>query len=310
MARALGLPRPTALACAKPAARADRTPSGIRETGTWPEPTLRPRQRRCRRDLDDETPRSADRGAILSTICSPSGQRTWPTPPAGIAMTTRATSADHLLDAHVARRLLRVQEAGERPDQPREEQPAEEADARGAQHAEPVVRADGAETAERGDEDAEDARAEEAGPAVREIVIGAEVEVLEQLAEEQGHEEKDESDRGEGEEDRELRELRQPVHAKLPGAGHTVGRTGGPRQRKTKNGKRKKRLGRSGGVDHLGGQGAGLRITPSFVLPFIFTTIGASNRRWRTHDASSTAGCRASQSQSTVPSPASGFTVK
>src|SRR5207247_11263223 len=54
----------------------------------------------------------------------------------------------------------------------------------------------------------------------------------------------------------------------------------------------------------------GFTITPRCVRPFIFTTTGTSNRRRRTNVVSSTAGCSASQSQSTKPSPTSGFTVK
>ena len=42
----------------------------------------------------------------------------------------------------------------------------------------------------------------------------------------------------------------------------------------------------------------------------MLTTTGRSKRRWRTQAVSRTAGCAASHSQSTNPSPASGFTVK
>src|SRR5437660_12617173 len=54
----------------------------------------------------------------------------------------------------------------------------------------------------------------------------------------------------------------------------------------------------------------GFTITPRCVRPFIFTTTGTSNCRRRTHVVSSTASSSAHQSQSTKPSPTSGFTVK
>ena len=54
----------------------------------------------------------------------------------------------------------------------------------------------------------------------------------------------------------------------------------------------------------------GLKITPWLVLLFMITRIGVLNRIWRTHPSSSTDGCSVSHSQSTEPSPASGFTVK
>src|SRR5579864_293045 len=55
---------------------------------------------------------------------------------------------------------------------------------------------------------------------------------------------------------------------------------------------------------------SGLKIKPWLVRPFITTTNGESNRRCRTQPSSSIEGAFASHSQSTNPSPASGFTVK
>ena len=55
---------------------------------------------------------------------------------------------------------------------------------------------------------------------------------------------------------------------------------------------------------------SGLKIMPSLVFPFISTTKGAGNCKWRTQPCSSTAGWAASHCQSTKPSPTSGLTVK
>src|SRR4029077_9777204 len=55
---------------------------------------------------------------------------------------------------------------------------------------------------------------------------------------------------------------------------------------------------------------SGLKIKPWLGRPFITTTNGESNRRCRTQPSSSIEGAFASHSQSTNPSPASGFTVK
>ncbi len=55
---------------------------------------------------------------------------------------------------------------------------------------------------------------------------------------------------------------------------------------------------------------SGLQMSPRLVLPFINTESGCAKCRWRTQPFSSTAACALSQSQSTKPSPASGFTVK
>src|SRR6266446_8966865 len=54
----------------------------------------------------------------------------------------------------------------------------------------------------------------------------------------------------------------------------------------------------------------GLKIIPWLVRLFITTRNGSANCRWRTQPSSSTAGCWLNHSQSTEPSPASGFTVK
>src|SRR5579864_5880221 len=55
---------------------------------------------------------------------------------------------------------------------------------------------------------------------------------------------------------------------------------------------------------------SGLKIKPWLVRPFMTTVSGHSNRRRRTQPSSSIEGVFTSHSQSTNPSPASGFTVK
>ena len=57
-------------------------------------------------------------------------------------------------------------------------------------------------------------------------------------------------------------------------------------------------------------QTLGLRITPYWVVPFMVTRAGLSNRRCRTGPISSIALASASQSQSTKPSPISWLMVK
>src|SRR5437660_9100248 len=54
----------------------------------------------------------------------------------------------------------------------------------------------------------------------------------------------------------------------------------------------------------------GLKINPRLIRPFMMPTRGEANLRCRTQPCSPTAGCALSHSQSTKPSPASGFTVK
>src|SRR6185503_9793646 len=75
---------------------------------------------------------------------------------------------------------------------------------------------------------------------------------------------------------------------------------------------RRQRRGEGDQGGDRGGRPHGFRITPWPVRPSIFTTTGRSNRRRRTQDdgLSDTEGCAASHSQSTKPSPRSGFTVK
>ena len=74
-------------------------------------------------------------------------------------------------------------------------------------------------------------------------------------------------------------------------------------------------FGRSAGDDRRGGgesvpHPSGLKIMPRPRRPFITASSGFFRRRWRTQPFSLAAGCAASHSQSTKPSPASGLTVK
>ena len=114
-----------------------------------------------------------------------------------------AELADEVPIARVRRHLLIEEEAGEEVDRRRQRDAGGEAHCRRRHRAEPVVGRDRAEAAEGGDENAHHPRAEEAGPAMIEIVIEAGVEMLEDLAEHQRHHQEYEPEGADGQKDSE-----------------------------------------------------------------------------------------------------------
>ena len=151
--------------------------------------------------------------AILSTSSSPSRHRIWPTPPAGIATTTRAIWPTRSLERDVGARLLAEQEPRKHVDGAAEDDPAHEPDARGRDGRQAVVGRDRAKAAERRDEHGHDPTAEDAGAAMIEVRVQTAAEVVEHLAEHQRDDQEQESNGGDREEDRERRNRREQAHA-------------------------------------------------------------------------------------------------
>ena len=147
--------------------------------------------------------------AILSTSSSPTVQRTCPTPPAGIATTTRPTWPTRSCARLSERRLLTVEKPREADrSAPPGPTPLDEPDAGRRQRAE-------ARSGSRSRRTPPNAvmktlitrRAEESRAAVIEIVVEAAVEVLEDPAEEQRDHQEQEAHGGNREKDRERVQL-------------------------------------------------------------------------------------------------------